>query len=67
MHFCHDVNSLRATLCHIYICMTHNALNIVKIQYIFMEQVDGPVLCEATHRVGIEQYFISGSGKWFIV
>lgn len=54
MHFCHDINSLRATLCHIYIHMSHNALNIVKIQYIFMEQVDGPVLCEAIHRVGIE-------------
>lgn len=34
--------------------MSHNALYIVKIQYIFMEQVDDPVLCEATHRVGIE-------------
>lgn len=46
MHFCHDVNSLRATLCHTYIYMPHSALNIVEIQYVFMEQVKGPVFCE---------------------
>lgn len=48
MHFCHDVNSLRATLCHIYIYMSHNALKIIDIEDIFMEQVNGLILCEAT-------------------
>lgn len=51
MHFSHDVNSLRAILCHIHI---HNALNTVEIQYIFMEQVNGPILCEVVHTVAIE-------------
>ena len=53
MHF-HDVNSLRAILCHIHIYMPCNASNIVEIQYIFMHPVTGPILCAATHAVVIE-------------
>lgn len=78
MHFCHDVNSLRAALGHVYIYMSPNALNIVEIQYIFMEQGNGSVLCEATHRVVMENISLqaqanglfyksdncSSGGKW---
>lgn len=66
VHSCHDVNSVRATSCHIYIYMPHDALNLVEIQYIFIEQVTGlVVLCEAKHIVVIEN--ISGSSKLFIL
>lgn len=65
VHSCHDVNSVRATSCRVYIYMPHNALNIVEIQYIFMKQVNSPVLCEAKHIGVIEN--ISGSSELFIL
>lgn len=40
-------------------------MNILAIQYIFMEQVNGPVLREAKHIVVIEN--ISGSSELFIL
>lgn len=58
--------------------MSHNALKIVDIRYVFMKQGNGPVLCEATHVVVIENTafraqanclfdksnYSSSEGKW---
>lgn len=67
IHFCYDVNSLRAALCPIHIYMPHNASNTVEIQYIFMDQVNDPVLCEANLESNNRKYFTSGSSKLFIL
>lgn len=75
MHFCHDVNSQRNTLCPIHL-YAHSALDIGQIQYIFMEPVNGLQLLEAMHTLVIENISsqlrqtvyksdnCSGEGKW---
>lgn len=67
IRFCYDVSSLRATLCPIHIYMPHNALNTVEIQYIFMDQANGPVLCGANTESGNRKYFTPCSSKLFIL
>lgn len=60
MHFCHEAAFPRTPLGHIHIAMAYNALNMVEIQYVFMEHVNGPEWCMATMFSSNRKHFTSG-------